>query len=193
MQKVLEAKLKRHKISYSIDGDKINLGKIKPDYITLFGYILLPLIAALGLIIFSILNNIDLFSGNGLKVTAGILMLSGFGVFNINKQKYKSDSNADIKIIGSNSVLFKNEFGSHEFKSNEIKDFIMQVEELNEEVYLGSLILLDNIDREFVIFAIEDESQQYVVNDLKWFSNFFIKKLKVKWDEESQNNKDQKS
>lgn len=183
MQKVLEAKLKRHKISYSIDGDKINIGKIKSDYITLFGYIVLPLLSAFGLILLSLYYGLDLFSGTGVKVTAGALMLFGFGIFNINKQKHKSDSNSDFKIIDSNSIIFENEFGIHEFKSSEIKDFIIQVEEVGEEVFLGSLFLLDNQDREFIIFTIEDNSQQYVANDLKWFSKYFIKKLNVKWDE----------
>lgn len=84
---ILESKLKRHKISYSNEYGKIIIGKPQTDYTDLIGLIAFPIIAAIVICVFLILNDFENFSTSRGKILVGIILLFGIGLFNFLKYK----------------------------------------------------------------------------------------------------------
>ncbi|MBI6120117.1 hypothetical protein [Salegentibacter maritimus] len=173
---ILESKLKRHKISYSKENEKIIIGKAKTDYGTLIGLAILPIIAALGICSFIILNNGE-FKG---KIIAGIIFLFGVGFFNLSRIRTKKESNDNLKTLDNKVIKVKNDFGEYIFDSKNIKDFEYSAEQIDDETYEGNLYLIDNEERKHQILGFDDENEKYVLNDLKWFSEYLINHVELK-------------
>jgi hypothetical protein len=73
-----------------------------------------------------------------------------------------------------------NEFGEYTFDSNSIKDFEYSAEQIDKETYEGSLYLIDQDDRKHQILGFDDENEKYVLDDLKWFSEYLIRHTELK-------------
>ena len=173
---ILESKLKRHKISYSKENGKIIIGKAKTDYGTLIGLAILPIIAALGICSFIILNNGEF----RVKIIAGIIFLFGVGFFNLSRIRTKKESNDNLKTLDNKVIKVKNDFGEYIFDSKNIKDFEYSAEQIDDETYEGNLYLIDNEERKHQILGFDDENEKYVLNDLKWFSEYLINHVELK-------------
>jgi hypothetical protein len=173
---ILESKLKRHKVSYSNENGKIIIGKAKTDYGTLIGLVILPIVAALGICLFMIINNAE-FRG---KIIAGIIFLFGTGYFNYSRIRAKKQSNDNLKTLDYKTIKVKNDFGEYIFDSKSIKDFEYSVEQIDDETYEGNLYLIDKEERKHQIIGFDDENEKYVLNDLKWFSEYLINHVELK-------------
>ncbi|OBX18201.1 MULTISPECIES: hypothetical protein [Bizionia] len=167
---VLESKLKRHKISYSNDNGKIIIGKSKTDYGTLIGLVILPIIAALGISIFMLVNNAE-YRG---KIIAAIIFLFGTGFYNYSRTRTKKQLNNNFILFDHKVIKVKNDFGEYIFDSKNILDFEYTAEQIDEETYEGNLYLIDKKERKHQILGFDDENEKYVLNDLKWFSEYLI-------------------
>jgi hypothetical protein len=168
--------LKRHKVSYSNENGKIIIGKAKTDYGTLIGLVILPIVAALGICLFMIINNAE-FRG---KIIAGIIFLFGTGYFNYSRIRAKKQSNDNLKTLDYKTIKVKNDFGEYIFDSKSIKDFEYSVEQIDDETYEGNLYLIDKEERKHQIIGFDDENEKYVLNDLKWFSEYLINHVELK-------------
>ncbi|MFS4484406.1 hypothetical protein ACKGJY_15435 [Hyunsoonleella sp. 2307UL5-6] len=177
---ILESKLKRHKISYSNENGKIVIGKPKTDYGTLIGLVALPIIGGIGICLLMILNNIEFIGANRGKIIAGIIFLFGTGFFNLSRIRAKKQSNDNLKTLDYKVIKVKNEFGEYTFDSKNIKDFEYSAEQIDEETYEGNLYLIDNEERRHQILGFDDENEKYVLNDLKWFSEYLMKHVELK-------------
>ena len=173
---ILESKLKRYKISYSNENGKIVIGKPKTDYGTLIGLVILPVVLALGICLFMFINNVE-FRG---KIIAGIIFLFGTGFFSYSRIKAKKQSNENLKTLDHKVIKIKNDFGEYTFDSKNIKDFEYFAEQIDEETYEGNLYLIDKEERKHQILGFDDENEKYVLNDLRWFSEYLINHVELK-------------
>ncbi|WP_417201095.1 hypothetical protein [Bizionia sp.] len=167
---VLESKLKRHKISYSNDNGKIIIGKSKTDFGTLIGLVLLPIIAALGISIFMLINNAE-YRG---KIITAIIFLFGTGFYNYSRTRSKKQSNNNFILLEDKAIIVKNDFGAYILDLKNIIGFEYTIEQIDEETFEGNLYLIDNEERKHQILGFDDEDEKYVLNDLKWFSEYLI-------------------
>jgi hypothetical protein len=126
------------------------------------------------------LTNFEFIGANRGKIIAGIIFLFGSGLFNLSRVKSKKQANDNLKTLGYKVIKVKNEFGEYTFDSNSIKDFEYSAEQIDEETYEGSLYLIDKDDRKHQILGFDDENEKYVLNDLKWFSEYLIKHTELK-------------
>ncbi|WP_417871721.1 hypothetical protein [Winogradskyella sp.] len=172
---ILESKLKRHKISYSNENGKIIIGKSKTDFTTLIGLVILPVLAALGICLFILINNIELRG----KIIAGIILLFSTGFFSYSRLSAKKQSNDNLKTLEHKVIKIKNDFGEYIFDSKSIKDFEYSAEQIDEDSYEGTLFLIDNDERKHQILGFDDENEKYVLNDLKWFSEYLINHVEL--------------
>lgn len=177
---ILESKLKRHKISYSNENGKIIIGKPQTDYTILIGLVAFPIIASIGISVLLILNNVEFIVTNSGKVIAVIIFLFGSGLFNLSRIKSKKQANDTLKTLNYKNIKIKNEFGEYTFDSNNIKNFEYSAEKINEEIYEGNLYLIDKENNKHQILGFDDEKKDYVLDDLKWFSEYLIKYTKLK-------------
>jgi hypothetical protein len=173
---ILESKLKRHRISYSNENGKIIIGKSKADYGTLIGLVILPIVAALGICLFMFINDVE-FRG---KIIAGIILLFGTGFFSYSRIRAKKQSNDNLKTLDHKAIKIKNDFGEYTFDAKSIKDFEYSAEQIGEETYEGNLYLIDNEERKHQILGFDDENEKYVLNDLKWFSEYLMNHVELK-------------
>ena len=54
------------------------------------------------------------------------------------------------------------------------------VEQIDEETYEGNLYLIDKEDRKHQILGFDDENEKYVLDDLKWFSEYLMNHVELK-------------
>ncbi|WP_290696616.1 hypothetical protein [Lacinutrix sp.] len=179
---ILESKLKRHKIYFSNEKGKIIIGKPKTDYTTLIGLIVLPIIAAIGITAFLIFTNFEFIGKNHWKIIAGIIFFFGTGIFNLSRVKLKKRLNNNVKTLDYKVIKMKNEFGEKIYDSRNIMDFEYSVKQIDEETYEGNLSLIDNDNTKHQILGFDDENEKYIIDDLKWFSEYLIKHTELKTD-----------
>ncbi|NRD20420.1 hypothetical protein HNV08_10215 [Winogradskyella eckloniae] len=170
---ILESKLKRHKISFISDNGTITIGKSKTDYTILIGLIIFPLSTAVGITIFLIWDNFDFFGTHRGKIIAGILFLFGTAIFNFTRIVSKKQSNKTLKTLINRTIKIKNKFGENSFDTNNIKAFTHNIKEINEELYEGTLYLIDSKNQKHRILGFDDDNEKYVSDDLIWFSEYF--------------------
>jgi hypothetical protein len=123
-----------------------------------------------------IINNAE-FRG---KIIAGIIFLFGTGYFNYSRIRAKKQSNDNLKTLDYKTIKVKNDFGEYIFDSKSIKDFEYSVEQIDDETYEGNLYLIDKEERKHQIIGFDDENEKYVLNDLKWFSEYLINHVELK-------------
>jgi hypothetical protein len=76
-------------------------------------------------------------------------------------------------------LVVKNEFGEYRLTHSTIKDYQISVQQVSEDIFEGNLAIVDNENRVHQVIGMEDEKEQYVLDDLKWFSNFIAETLNV--------------
>jgi hypothetical protein len=172
---ILESKLKRHKIVHTNQNGTIIIGKPKTDYLTLIGLVAFPIIAAIGISTLLIQDNFEFIGGNIRKIIAVIVLLFGAGIFNFSRVKSKKQSNENLKILDQNVIKVESEIGKYTFDSKSIKEFEYSVIQISEEIYEGNLYLIDTSNRKHQILGFDDDNEKYVLNDLKWFSEYLTK------------------
>lgn len=182
---ILESKLKRHKISYSKENDKIVIGKAKTDYTTLLGLVALPIIGAIALCVLLFLNDFKVFKVHSVKVITGIVLLLGTGFFNISRLTFKRRANSTLKIIGDGIIRIKDSQKEYIFDQENIRYFECETQQLNDEIYRGKLYMVDANYIKYNILGFDDENEKYVLDDLKWFSEYFTNHVRL---QDSQNN-----
>ena len=127
-----------------------------------------------------ILNNIEFIGANRRKIIAGIIFLFGTGFFNLSRLKTKKQANNNLKTLDHKTIKVKNEFGQYNFDSKNIKYFEYLVEQIDEETYEGNLYLIDKEDRKHQVLGFDDENEKYVLDDLKWFSEYLMNHVELK-------------
>ena len=104
----------------------------------------------------------------------------GTGFFNLSRIKTKNQSNDNLKTLDYKTIKVKNEFGEYTFDSKNIKDFEYSTEQIDEETYEGNLYLIDKDERKHQILGFDDENEKYVLDDLKWFSEYLLNHVELK-------------
>ncbi|PQJ80219.1 hypothetical protein [Polaribacter porphyrae] len=170
--RLLFAKLKRNKISFSKEGQKTIIGKSKFDFVTFFGLILLPVFGGL-VLVYMLLLDVNLVRNNFIKIIFGILFFLGTALFHLKKMVVRNKSNRKTKILHNHQL----KIDKITLSNQNIEQIYFDIFEEKDE-YEGRLFILDNKNKNHLIFQIED-TEQYLKNDLKWYVTFFKEYLKI--------------
>ena len=175
---ILQSKLKRNKISCSIEGQRIIIGKAKVDMVTFIGLVILPLVVT-SILVYLLSRNNEIVNANVMKIIIGIIFLVGTSLFYLKRMVLKHKSNKGLKTLYNNRVTIETKNSTISLGSDNIKNIIVQVEEFKEDFYLGRLVILSKDSNEYILFEFEDEGESSLINDLEWLGNYFIKYLKL--------------
>ncbi|WP_286827743.1 hypothetical protein [Maribacter sp. UBA4516] len=176
---ILESKLKRNKIHFLKDGNSIVIGKQKIDYLMLIGLGIFPIVSGTGILIFMFSNDILSEGGGTGKIIALSIGLMSTGLFTLSRLKNKKLNNSNHKTLSNSMLVVKNEFGEYRLTHSTIKDYQISIQQVSEDIFEGNLAIVDNENRVHQVIGMEDEKEQYVLDDLKWFSNFIAETLNV--------------
>lgn len=172
---VLEQKLKRLKISYVNENGKIIIGKTKVDYFILLGLITLPLIIFL-VVLYLIINQGNFNS----KIIVFLFLMLSTSLFYSKRYISKKKNNSALKRLDDNTIFFEDDSFQKRFDLNNTRKFKYSMNEISEDTYEGILLLLDTDNNQHKILAFDDENEQYLLNDLNWFVDYFSKYIKIK-------------
>lgn len=175
---ILQSKLKRHKINHTVENNTVTIGSAKKDYFTFWVLGVFPLAVGVLFLIYTLSQGL-LISSFGAKVGVAIIGLASMGVFNLNRLKSKKTSNNNEKVISDNCIILRDAFGEHTFTAQDIYGFHYQVEQITNEVYEGNMYLIDSQERAHQLLGFDDEHESYVINDLKWFADYFSSHFNV--------------
>jgi|GEM_PF-2160275 hypothetical protein len=179
---ILEAKLKQHNISFFYKNKKMKIDNPPIDYPKLIGFAILPILAAIGILIFLILDKtFDTVYGTRLRIF-GIFLLGG-GLLTLKRVQIKKRANKNVKILEDDAIIIKNKYGVHRFDASNIKDFEYSLNQISEHNYEGNIYLVDQNDRKHLLLSFGTNNQKHVLYDLKWFVEFFIDHTKVDKDD----------
>ena len=170
---ILKSKFRRHKISYQINGYKIVIGKAKIDYTTLIGLIILPFLVLIGALLYLIFIDNSIFIKMPLKLI--LLMMSSLGVSIFYLQRLISNKNANniIKTFYNESLKLESKNFVGHFDRRNINAIFYEISFLEDNMYEGTLYLIDNQENLYTLLGFDDEEEKYVINDLKWFTKYF--------------------
>jgi hypothetical protein len=176
---ILQLKLKRLKIKYFEKNGRIVIGKPKFDFVNFFGLILFPFAVGITLLILFGGNIINFEIGRG-KLIVGLIFLFGTAIFNFSRMGSKWGNNSSTKTLINNSIKIKGENQEITFNSESVQEISVEITEIREDLYEGTLSLVDLNDQKHIILGFDDENEQYLMNDLNWFADYFSKYLKLK-------------
>lgn len=177
---LLEAKLKRLKIGFSKENGKIIIAQAKRDYTTLIGLIFFPILLGICGLLYLIYGDTGASIFENKKVLFICIFLIVIGVGNIMRILIKMQANKATKVLSYKEIKINSKDASIRFDANNIKKFDYTVEHVEEESYYGKLFLIDNKNQQHLILGFDDESEQYVTDDLKWLSNYFTEHVALK-------------
>ena len=176
--KILESKLKRHKISYKKVNEKIIIGKAKIDFVNYIGLGIMPIVCGLGILIFLIMN-IRILELGVVHIAAGAIFLLSIGGFNIWKSKRKKLANSFPKVFRENKIIIKYPSEDYQLDINTIKEIRLNFNPLDKENFEGNLYIVDIKNQIHFILRLHDENKKYIEDDLKWFSDFILKQTEL--------------
>ncbi len=176
---VLKSKLKRHKITYTFTDELLVLGKAKNEYLTIIGFIILPSLGAISLIL--LFYVFAVFDGSVISgyMFFAIVMLFGISGYNFSKVTSKKKTNRERKIIGNKAITIENSRHSFTFTKHNTIQISCVMNKINETIYHGQVFLVDNEHHRITILGLDDEDERYLENDLKWFANFITSQLEI--------------
>ncbi|WP_298425825.1 hypothetical protein [uncultured Kordia sp.] len=174
---LLESKLKRLKISFSKENGKIIIGKSKVDYMVLFGFIILPIIIGIAAIIFINITTFEIALRAENKVIGVSVALLIVGVINIFRMLSKKKANQNKKILEDNVIKIIEDEQVQRFEASNISDFEYATKQLEDESFEAKLFLVDTKHQKHLILGFDGENEQYVLDDVFWFIDYFKKHL----------------
>lgn len=170
--KILESKLKRHKISHFRENGKVIIGQAKTDYLQYYGLGALPIVGAIGICLLMYFNDFEIFRSHSIKVIGGIFFLFGTGLFNIIRARSKKKQNSSLKTLEDGCIKILEKEKESVFDLNNTMVFEYSSQQINEEIYAGKLYLISNDNQKFQILGFDDTNEKYILDDLKWFSEY---------------------
>ncbi|AXG71238.1 hypothetical protein KORDIASMS9_03495 [Kordia sp. SMS9] len=170
---LLESKLKRLKISFSKENGKIMISQAKRDYVILIGLVFFPLLFGICATVFLIVGDGEIYLQHFKKIIFFIVFFYTLGIGSLFRILIKHKENKDIKILGYKEIILKTKETSTRFDAHTIDFFDYTVEKMEEEVYHGTLYLIDTNQNEHLLMGFDAETEQYVTDDLQWFVNYF--------------------
>ncbi|WP_459209126.1 hypothetical protein [Aquimarina rhabdastrellae] len=177
---LLESKFKRHRIKYNITNNSITIGQAQIDYVSLFGLAILPNSIALILLLYIIFDDYAFVDRIPFKIIFIIIGLFAVGISQAYRLLTNQKINGSIKTL-SNGVLkidHKDFKGTFDKRNTQKIGYTLDYFE-EEEIFQGSLFLLDNEDIMHPLLGFYDEEERYMHNDLQWYLVFFEKQLRL--------------
>ena len=175
---ILQLKLKRLKIKYFEKNGKIIIEKPKLDLFNFLGLIIFPFVAGVVLLIVFGGNIIEIEIGRG-KLIAVLIFSFATAIFNFSRMGSKWGNNSSTKTLINNSIKIKNEKQEVTFNSENVQKLTVEITEIREDLYEGTINLLDLNNQKHIILGFDDENEKYLLNDLNWFEDYFSKYLKL--------------
>lgn len=176
---VLRSKFKRHKIDHQISGYKITIGKAKINYQILIGLIILPTLVLVVSAYYIIVENSEIFTKMPLKIILLLISTLGISIFYAQRLISNRNINNSIKTFYNKSVKIEHKNFSGSFDKRNTKTIGYSANYLENDVYEGTLFLLDNQENLYPLLGFDDEHERYVISDLKWFAKYFSNYLEL--------------
>ncbi len=176
---VLKSKFKRHKIKHQINGYKIIIGEAKLNYPILIGFVLLPLLIFVGCTYYVFVENSEIFNKMPTKIILLIISSLGISIFYAQRLISNRNVNNSIKTFYNKSLKIEHKNFSGSFDKRNTKAIGYSTNYLEDDVYEGTLFLLDDQENIYPLLGFDDEHERYVVSDLKWFSEYFSNYLEL--------------
>jgi len=176
---LLESKLKRLKISFSKQNGKLIIAQAKRDYTVLIALIFFPLFLGTSILLFLIFSDEETRQLYTTKVYLGVLFLFSVAVGSFVRMRIKQKQNKAIKILGYKEIIIKTKEHSHRFDANTIEKFQYSIKKAEEEVYYGTLFLVDTTQQKHALLGLEAETEQYLLDDMHWFINYFTEHVQL--------------
>ena len=180
---LLESKLKRLKISFSKKNGKIIIAQSKADYTILVGLIIFPIIAGIAVLGFLFPVDSVIRESHSRKVIAGSIVLVSIGIANIIRMMTKSKANKITKVLADKEIILNTKETSKRFDANNIKHFKYTTKQMDQEIYYGDLFLVDVQNNQHRILGFDGDTEQYLVDDMEWFSKYFEQHVQLKTQE----------
>mgnify|MGYP003683670345 CR=1 FL=1 len=176
---LLESKLKRLKISFSKENGKIVISKPTNDYTTLLGLIVFPILCGIAILGFLLPSDSVIRESHSRKVIAVSIILISIGIANIVRMRGKLKANKLNKVLGHKEITLNTKEVSKRFDASNVKHFDYTLKQLDNETYNGNLFLVDSQNNRHLILGFDGDTEQYVTDDLKWFSNYFSEHIQL--------------
>lgn len=174
---LLESKLKRLKISFSKENGKIVISNAKLDLLVLFLLVFFPFVLAVCTSLFLIISTAE-FSGKvELKIIGLIVFFLSVAIVNGLRIRSKLKANKNRKILDHKIIKIIENEQVMRFEASNVKDFEYTTKQLDKEIYEGKLFLIDTNNQKHLLLGFDDENEQYVLDDLYWFIDYFKKHL----------------
>lgn len=177
--KILESKLRRHKISYSKNNEEIIIGQAKKDILTYIVIGILPLAFVIWSVLYLIIYT-NKFRLEMLHLLVALIFLIGIGSFNLIKHHRKKNANRATKVFLKDKIIIKTPTKEHLLNSNTIKEIRVSNIPLDKENYEGNLFIVDTENKIHHILGFHDKNERYVSDDLQWFSDFILTQIRIK-------------
>ncbi len=107
------------------------------------------------------------------------MFLFGFGVVNGLRMQSKMKANKNRKILDDNGITIVENDQSKRFDAENVKDFDYTIEKLEHGNFAGKLYLVDTKNEIHILLGVDEENEQYLLDDLSWFQDYFKKHLGI--------------
>ena len=177
---ILESKLKRLKIAFSKENGRLVIAQARRDYTLTLGLIFFPLLFGIAGVVFVILNDFTTSLRAKNYVVTASLGLIVFGIYNITRFFKKSQANKNAKILGDKEIIIRGKENSRRFDAHTIHKFEYKMHDSENRIdednpIYGEVFLVDTNNEKHLLLGFYGETEQYLLDDLKWFTAYFEK------------------
>jgi hypothetical protein len=149
------------------------------DPVGLIVLVFFPIALAICAGVFLMTSELDFSGSNSGKIWGIMLFLCAVGIVNGFRMLNKSKANKMRKILGHKTIKIQTKETILNFDANNIKDFEHTLVRTDNEIFAGNLFLVDTNNIKHLILGFDDDNEQYVLDDLFWFSDFFKKHVEL--------------
>ncbi|WP_298417619.1 hypothetical protein [uncultured Kordia sp.] len=183
---LFEQKLKRHKINFLKQDERIIIKKASIDVQQLLIYFTTPLILGIGIIIGILLFII--FYGVYLpkiRLLYGLAFLSGFGLIgfayaSLGRIRKKKQENHASKILFGRKLVIETKTKDTTYSADNVITIKNSIEIHGDNILTGTVFLIDKEGNKITILSLEGFKSNHLRDDLVWFENFFKNYLELK-------------
>ncbi|WP_430411135.1 hypothetical protein [Kordia sp.] len=182
---LFEQKLKRHKINFTKQDERIIIKKASIDVQQLLIYFTIPLILGvgitIGILLFIIFYGIYL---PKIRIVYGLAFLSGFALIgfayaSLHRIRKKKKENHASKILFNRKLTIETKTKETTYNAENVATIKNTIKIHGDNILTGTVFLIDKEGNKITIISIEGFKSNHLRDDLVWFENFFKNYLEL--------------
>lgn len=183
---LFEQKLKRHKVNFVKQDQRIIIKKANIDVQQLLIYFTMPLILGssivIGVILFIIFYGIYL---PKIRILYGLAFLSGFALIgfaysSLLRIRKKKQENHASKILFNRKLTIETKQSGTTYDAENVLTIKNSIEIHGDNILMGNVFLIDKDGKKVTIISLEGFKSNHLRDDLVWIENFFKNYLALK-------------